>query len=306
MPAWLAPAIAATVAMQGELFGANNNKRTNNTNLKIAQMNNDFNERMFDKQIAYNTEMWNKQNEYNNVVNQRQRIEEGGFSPWTLMQGANAGTAQSAGGVNPPTAQGVTMQAYRPDLSPVSNAIMQYNEYKLREKATNAQIEQVHTDINYKNRMLMAELADKYASARSQKARAILDETMAGLQPVIAGSRINLETAQAETERERKTAIITENLLKQKELANFDERWSIEKAEAVARTLQYGAVTGLTKQQMRTEVNRTIHEAYKAQGQSINNRTAERMADSIVNEAYSRSYSSMSPFGFMLHYLDNN
>ena len=55
---WLAGALAGAGSLiggiAGGLFGKSAQSDANATNLKIAQMNNEFNERMLEKQIAYN------------------------------------------------------------------------------------------------------------------------------------------------------------------------------------------------------------------------------------------------------------
>lgn len=281
--------IGAGSSFLGNLFGASSNNSANRTNLKIAQMNNEFNERMLDKQIAYNTEMWNKQNEYNTAANQLERLEKAGFSPWTMMQGANAGSAQSAGGVNPPTATPVNVSPYNPDLSGVGNAVRGFLDYKLQREYNSAQIQQIHTDINYKNRMLMAELADKYASAKSKKARAMLDDTMRGLQPALAGSRVNLETAQAESERERKNLIISENLLKLKEFSTFDARVNAELAESAARVLNYAAMTDLTVAQTKHELEKQFKTIAETAGIKLSNNNLATMSGAIIEEANNKA-----------------
>lgn len=60
-------------------------RETNAANLQIAQQNNAFNERM-----------WNLQNDYNNPVNQRARLEAAGINPYLMLDGSDAGVAQSA------------------------------------------------------------------------------------------------------------------------------------------------------------------------------------------------------------------
>lgn len=51
----------------------------------------------------YQTKMWNETNEYNSAVNQRARLEEAGLNPYLMMDGGDAGSAQSVSGVNPPS-----------------------------------------------------------------------------------------------------------------------------------------------------------------------------------------------------------
>lgn len=116
--------IGAGANLLGGLFGKKSNDDTNATNLKIAQMNNEFNERMLNKQLQYNTDMYDRQfadntqtwkdqyaaqqsfqtkmqnwqNQYNSAFQQRQRLEAAGLNPYLMMNGGSAGTASSAGG----------------------------------------------------------------------------------------------------------------------------------------------------------------------------------------------------------------
>lgn len=127
--------------------GASESAATNATNLKIAQMNNEFNEKMLNKQMdynkemyqtqlgdqwefyddqkqnewdlvkdnqAFNTDMWDKQNEYNSAAAQVERFKAAGLNPALMMQGQSAGIAQSVSGTkgnspsgSSPSAQGV-------------------------------------------------------------------------------------------------------------------------------------------------------------------------------------------------------
>lgn len=93
---------------------------TNATNMAIAQMNNEWSEKMAQKQMNYNTmmnekqfgqakelqqiqndyqtEMWNKTNEYNSASAQRQRLEDAGLNPYLMMSGGSAGSAVAMNG----------------------------------------------------------------------------------------------------------------------------------------------------------------------------------------------------------------
>ena len=153
--------IGAGASLLGNIFGSKSQSDTNATNLKIAQMNNEYNERMFNQQLEYNQDMFNQQvdydwkktqyqtqknnaaqlaavgmqQEYNSAVNQRKRLEAAGLNPYLMMSGGNAGTASavsssagtggspSAMGVNAPTASPAVMQAFRPDFSGVTGVI---------------------------------------------------------------------------------------------------------------------------------------------------------------------------------------
>ena len=149
--------IGAVGGLIGSGINAASQSATNQANKEIAQMNNEFNERMLQKQMDYNTEMWNKQNAYNSASSQRERLEAAGLNPYMMMSGGSAGTAQSAQGVNPPTATPVTMQAPQIDLSTPSSFLAQAIELdatkSVREsdaKLKNAQAEQVGIENQYK------------------------------------------------------------------------------------------------------------------------------------------------------------
>lgn len=102
-------------------IGNRTQKNANKANLKINQMNNEFNaaeaekarkfqEYMYDKQ-------WSNESEYNSAAAQRKRLEQAGYNPY--MSDATAGTA--SGGSAPGAAQATASspgfaQAFKPDL----------------------------------------------------------------------------------------------------------------------------------------------------------------------------------------------
>lgn len=154
----------------GSIFGLGSQSSANATNLKIAQMNNEFNERMLLKQMEYNDKMFGKQteydwkkmqeqnsfnrdfafdmfnaeNEYNTAANQRKRLEEAGLNPYLMMSGGNAGIASgqsasagsggapSAQGIHPPTATPVHVQPldYGTAFSRIASTVGDYYQMK--------------------------------------------------------------------------------------------------------------------------------------------------------------------------------
>lgn len=99
-------------------IGAASTADTNKTNLKINQMNNDFNAREAQKARDFQLDMWNKENEYNKASSQRQRLEDAGYNPY--MNDAQAGTASGMSGTSAATAAGASPQVpYAPDFQSV-------------------------------------------------------------------------------------------------------------------------------------------------------------------------------------------
>lgn len=99
-------------------IGAKSTSDTNKTNLKINQMNNDFNAREAQKARDFQLDMWNRENEYNKASSQRKRLEEAGYNPY--MSDAQAGTATGTSGTSSATAAGASPQIpYTPDFQSV-------------------------------------------------------------------------------------------------------------------------------------------------------------------------------------------
>lgn len=99
-------------------IGAKTTSDTNKTNLKINQMNNDFNAREAQKARDFQLDMWNRENEYNSASSQRKRREEAGYNPY--MGDTQAGTATGMSGTSAATAAGASPQVpYLPDFQSV-------------------------------------------------------------------------------------------------------------------------------------------------------------------------------------------
>lgn len=115
---FIAPAVGAAIvgagaSLLGNIFGSRNNDNANNTNIRLAAENRDFQREMWDKQVAYNQdmwnqqvaynkEMWNAQNAYNDPSAQVARLRAAGINPYLAMSGGNAaGVAGSAGSASP-------------------------------------------------------------------------------------------------------------------------------------------------------------------------------------------------------------
>lgn len=99
-------------------IGAKTTSDTNKTNLKINQMNNDFNAREAQKARDFQLDMWNRENEYNSASSQRKRLEEAGRNPY--MSDAQAGMATGMSGTSAASAAGAASQIpYTPDFQSV-------------------------------------------------------------------------------------------------------------------------------------------------------------------------------------------
>lgn len=99
-------------------IGAKTTADTNKTNLKINQMNNDFNAREAQKARDFQLDMWDRENQYNSASSQRKRLEDAGYNPY--MSDAQAGTAAGMSGTSAASAAGAAPQIpYTPDFQSV-------------------------------------------------------------------------------------------------------------------------------------------------------------------------------------------
>lgn len=101
----------AIFGMIGSIFGsslsARSQRKANEMNLKINQMNNEFNAKEAEKARAFQLDMWNKENVYNTPAAQRERMEQAGYNAY--MNPADAG---SASGMSSTTAASAASPAY--------------------------------------------------------------------------------------------------------------------------------------------------------------------------------------------------
>lgn len=107
----------AIFGLIGSVFGssmsARSQRKANEMNLKINQMNNDFNAQEAEKARAFQLDMWNKENAYNTPSAQRQRMEQAGYNAYM-----NPSDAGSASGMSSTTA-----------ASAASPAVMQATDF---------------------------------------------------------------------------------------------------------------------------------------------------------------------------------
>lgn len=120
--------------------GAISTNKTNQNNMAINRMNNEFNAAEAQKVRDFQLDMWNRENAYNTASSQRQRLEEAGLNPYLMMSGGSAGTASSAGSATPATAASpLSMQ--RQDFSGLTNSLSTALQLANQTKETNARVQ---------------------------------------------------------------------------------------------------------------------------------------------------------------------
>nr|DAX98744.1 MAG TPA: hypothetical protein [Microviridae sp.] len=262
-------------------IGAKSTANTNKTNLKINQMNNDFNAREAQKARDFQLSMWDKENEYNSASSQRKRLEDAGYNPY--MSDAQAGTATGMSGTSSASAAGAAPQiSYTPDFQSVgvnlASALKMMSEKKQTDienlNMSDLLRSQIWRNIGATDWRNASPEARAYNLAQGRKAAEL---GMASLEENLSNQRWSNNLL---------VANITNSLLdaESKTIMNkyLDENQRAE-LNIKAANYEYLIMSGQMKRQ---EVNNLIADELltyaKANGQKISNRIAEETADKLI------------------------
>lgn len=138
------PIIGPIASAVGNTVSTN---KTNNTNMAINRMNNEFNAAEAEKSRQFQLDMWNRTNEYNTASAQRSRLESAGLNPYLMMNGGNAGTAQSSGSTSPASAA-PPLAMQRQDFSGLTNSLSTALQISNQTKETNASVQNLQGQKN--------------------------------------------------------------------------------------------------------------------------------------------------------------
>ena len=272
----------------GGLFSAIGNAfataDTNDSNERQAQLNRSFQRQEAQKTRDWQEEMWNKQNEYNSPEAMISR----GLNPFIQHAsgtGASVPTGAQAGSVSTPS-----MQAPHFDFSSVDQALASFAQAK-KALSESKQIEtllpylvnKILGDTNYKN---IGVGQSGYWNKETGRISAELDQSMERQNlenAVTAGKLSAAQTTQIYLQADAQS-IMNKYMDTQQQADLFT------KSQYLYNLVQQGA---LTKQQVRTEMKRTIQVAAQTLGQKIDNSIALRTADALIsatNMAYYTQY----------------
>lgn len=268
-------------ALGGALFGKKSTDSANKTNLKINQMNNDFNAREAQKARDFQLDMWNKENEYNSASSQRKRLEEAGYNPY--MSDAQAGTAAGMSGTSSASASGAAPQIpYTPDFQSVGVNLA--SALKMMSEKKQTDIENLNMSDLLRSQIWQNIGATDWRNA-SPEARAYnLSQGRKAAELGMASLEENLSNQR--WSNNLLVANIANSLLdaEAKTVMNkyLDEN---QRAELNIKAANYENLV-MSGQMKRQEVNNLIADEIltyaKANGQKISNRVAEETADKLI------------------------
>lgn len=278
-----AGAIGAGISAAGGLASS---VAGNSANKHIAQMNNEFNEKMLDKQMAYNKEMYNTQlgdqwkfyndakqnswdlfnatNDYNSAGAQRQRLESAGLNPYLMMSGGSAGTASStsmpsgsspsAQGVNPPTAT-----PYSADYSALAQGLGQAADIAAagtKRQVDKATADNLRIEGKYKAAKTIAEIISLRTDAKTKQGRLALDKLIYSIDKDLKSSQMAVNSENIANMQAQRKFINIQTLMADKQLSFMDAQNKMDLAQKAADIQLKYAQGSLTRKQVEHEVKK--------------------------------------------------
>lgn len=275
-PLILGGIIAAGASLAGNAIGASSQNKTNQTSIDINRENNAFNAEQAQIQRDWQEKMWGMNNSYNSPNAMISR----GLNPFVQGSAAMAGSRSPAsGGASASASSAPSLQAFRPDFSDVGSALASMAQARAaminaeqNAALTPYKIQQILGDTDYRN---IGVGKSGYWNASTGRVSALLDQSkeyqefknmeFAGRLTLAQESQILLD-AQAQQ-------ILNKYLDEQQQADLFI------KGQTLANLYAQGA---LTEAQYKNEIAQAIKTSAETNGIRINNRIAEETADSLI------------------------
>lgn len=275
-PLVLGGIIAAGASLAGNAIGASSQNKTNQTSIDINRENNAFNAQQAQIQRDWQEKMWGMNNSYNSPNAMISR----GLNPFVQGSAAMAGSrAPASGGVAASASPAPSLQAYRPDFSDVGSALASMAQ--ARAAMLNAQqnalltpykIDQIRGATDYRN---IAIGESGYWNKSTGKESALLDQSKEYQElknMEFAGRLTQAQEAQILLDAEAQQ-ILNKYLDEQQQADLFI------KGQTLANLYAQGV---LTEAQYKTEMAKAVKLSVETNGLRIQNRIAEETADSLI------------------------
>ena len=278
MAALIAPAIAAGASLIGNIFNKSSTNSSNRTNLKIAQMNNEWSERMMQKQMDYNTQMWNAQNDYNDPSKQVERFKAAGINPALALGNISTGTAQGGNSVGMPSPSHVSVQPNRYDFSGIGNALMSAISINNLNKVQESQARFTNMQADYYGAKTMAEISKIMAETHSHTAKTYYQNLLNKYGDNMLGAEYINKIRQSQALEVQILNTIKQGVLMDKQIARYDEQTNAQIADLVATTALKYAQGNMSKQELKNaiETNKSI---------KLSNKEKDAIFDFVVKKA---------------------
>lgn len=259
-------------------------------NADQAAINRRWQEQMYQKQFSDNVQLWKMQQDYNSPVNQVARYKDAGINPYLALQNISTGSAQSA----PQSAQagsGAQATGTAPHFAGIGQSIYNLLRLKderevLKQQAQNLASESLGNRIDAMTRHAknIAEIGKYLSGSAKDKADAALSETFAETDKMLRGYKTQQYMNESLESYLRSISHV-------QTLNAFPERLRLEIAEKTANLALMKDQGNLNAEEYRKRVYETVWTEAKAAHAHLDYKTAQRIADDIVEQS---NYSTKS------------
>jgi hypothetical protein len=275
-PLVLGGIIAAGASLAGNAIGASSQNKANQTNIDINRENNAFNAQQAQMQRDWQEKMWGMNNSYNSPNAMISR----GLNPFVQGSAAMAGSKSPAsGGASASAAPPPSIQAFRPDFSDVGSALASMAQARAaminaeqNASLTPYKIEQIRGDTDYRN---IGVGESGYWNKDTGRESALLDQSKEYQELK------NLEFA-GRLSKAQEAQILLDSEAQQVLNKYLDEQQQADlfiKGQTLANLYAQGA---LTEAQYKSEMVKAVKLSVEINGLRIQNRIAEETADSLI------------------------
>lgn len=275
-PLVLGGIIAAGASLAGNAIGASSQNKTNQTSIDINRENNAFNAQQAQIQRDWQEKMWGMNNSYNSPNAMISR----GLNPFVQGSAAMAGSKSPAsGGAAASASSAPSLQAFRPDFSDVGSALASMAQ--ARASMINAEqnaaltpykIDQIRGATDYRN---IGIGESGYWTASSGRRSALLDQSKEYQElknMEFAGRLTSAQEAQILLDSEAQQ-VLNKYLDEQQQADLFI------KGQTLANLYAQGS---LTEAQYKNQMAQAVKTAAETNGIRINNKIAAQTADSLI------------------------
>lgn len=275
-PLVLGGIIAAGASLAGNAIGASSQSKANQTNIDINRENNAFNAEQAQIQRDWQEKMWGMNNSYNSPNAMISR----GLNPFVQGSAAMAGSrAPASGGAAASAAPPPSIQAFRPDFSDVGSALASMAQARAamlnaeqNAALTPYKMQQILGDTNYRN---IGIGQSGYWNASTGRRSALLDQSKEYQElknMEFAGRLTSAQEAQILLDSEAQQ-VLNKYLDEQQQADLFI------KGQTLSNLYAQGA---LTEAQYKNQMAQAVKTSAETNGIRISNKIAEQTADSLI------------------------
>lgn len=275
-PLLLGGIIAAGASLAGNAIGASSQNKTNQTSIDINRENNAFNAQQAQIQRDWQEKMWGMNNSYNSPNAMISR----GLNPFVQGSAAMAGSRSPAsGGAAASASSAPSLQAFRPDFSDVGSALASMAQARAamlnaeqNAALTPYKIQQILGDTNYRN---IGVGQSGYWNASTGRRSALLDQSKEYQE------LRNMEFAGRLTSAQE-SQILLDSQAQQILNKYLDEQQQADlfiKGQTLANLYAQGA---LSEAQYKNQMAQAVKTSAETNGIRISNKIAEQTADSLI------------------------